>query len=326
MNWTDNEILFLKKTYPIYGMKYCSNKLNRTKESVYSKTKEFKIKRNSIRYTNNWSEKDIDILIKNYSIMGSNYCSILLNKSSEDIRKKANSLGFLLNEELFNQIKKENGLKNRSNRVDYNTFLKFNTKEIVYILGLLWGDGNLHKKNNCISVNMAEEDIKELIPVFNKIGNWIIGKPVKKFFNNKQVKNQISILTHNFYITEKLMKYDFHEKSKKSAIKLLNNIDKSFINYFFRGFFDADGNIGVSKDKYKYLRIRFSGDYEHDWSYFDILNIDYKVYKYITKQGRYSQLCIQRKDSVNKFLNLIYNNYDFGLNRKYKTYEENFKK
>lgn len=326
MNWTNNEIQYLKINYPIYGMIYCSVELNRTKESIYSKVKELQIKRNSIRYTERWSKEDIDFIIENYNKKGSKYCSVILNKNSKKTTKKANSLDILLNNEIFNEVKKENGIKIRSNSVDYNTFLKFDTKEIVYILGLLWGDGNLNIKYNRISINMAEHDINELISIFKKTGDWIISKPFKKYFKNKEVKTQRSISTHNINIAEKLINLDFHEKSKQSAIKLLNNIDKSLINYFFRGFFDADGNIGVSNDKYKYLRIRFSGDYEHDWSYFNILNIDYKIYKYVTKQGRYSQLCIQRKDSVNKFLNLIYNNYNFGLSRKHKIYEESFKR
>jgi len=323
MKWTNNEILFLKTNYPIFGMKYCSIKLNRTKESVYSKVKELKVKRNSIRYTNKWSKNKINFLFKNYNMRGSEYCSGFLNKSSEEVRKKANSLGILLNKNIFNKIKKENGIKIRSNRVDYNTFLKFNTKEIVYILGLLWGDGNLCKTANRISVNMARNDIIKLIPIFKKTGDWIISKPIKKFFNGKEVKTQLNILTHNVNIVDKLMEYDFHKKSKGSAIKLLNVIDRSLWKYFFRGFLDADGNISVSKDKYKTIRVRFVGDFEHDWSYFNILGINYKIYKGITKLGRHSCLVISQKDSVNKFLNLIYNNYEFGLDRKYKIYEEN---
>ena len=326
MNWTDNEIFYLKTNYPDNGMIYCSNALKRTTESIYSKVKELKIKRNSIRYTNKWSIDDIDFLFKNYNTNGSEYCCKFLNKSSEEIRKKSNSLGILLNKELFNEIRKESGKKIRSNRVDYNTFLRFDTKEIVYILGLLWGDGNLNINVNRISVNMVENDISELIPVFKKTGDWIISKPFNKFYNNKQVKNQIIISTHNVNIINKLIEYGFDKKSKESAINLLNDIDKLLLPYFFKGFFDADGNISISNDKYKSIRIRFSGDYEHDWSYFNILDIEYRVYKYVVRQGRYSQLCIQKKDSVNKFLKLIYDNYEFGLNRKYKIYEENCKK
>ena len=44
MNWIDNEILFLKNNYPKYGIKFCSNKLNRTEDSIMNKARKLKLK------------------------------------------------------------------------------------------------------------------------------------------------------------------------------------------------------------------------------------------------------------------------------------------
>lgn len=319
--WNDKDIQILIETYPYYGQKYCSNLLNRSKESIYSKVKELninRIKNHSIK----WTKNKIDFIIENYSKIGSVECSKYINISPIEILRKANYLGIKLNDDIRNEINVVNGLKRRSNKVNYKEFLKFDKPEVIYILGLIWGDGYVRKENNLISINMIEKDILNLIPIFNEVGDWNISNPYKKYHNAKRVNNQITINTYNAIIVDKLIDCDYHLKSINSAIKILKLVNKNFWNYFFRGFFDADGCLSISNDKYLTPRIRFSGNYEHDWSYFNELNLDFKTYRYMLNKGRYSQLSINKKNMVIKFLEFIYSGKVFGLKRKYEIYEE----
>ncbi|MBS8122128.1 hypothetical protein [Candidatus Vampirococcus lugosii] len=75
--------------------------------------------------------------------------------------------------------------------------------------------------------------------------------------------------------------------------------------------------MSISCDGRNYIRVRFSGTYDYDWSFFNLIDIDYKCYRYITKQGRYSQITISKQKDAIKFMNFIYSGSKFGLSRKY---------
>ncbi|MBS8122129.1 hypothetical protein [Candidatus Vampirococcus lugosii] len=235
--WTKDDINFLIEKYPLYGREYCSINLDRTKESIYSKVKELKINRKFLGQSNKWSLNEIDFLRTNYSTYGSELVAKELNREISDIIKKANSLNIKYSDTQHKLKNNRRGFKLRSNKVNYNTFLKFNTPEIVYILGLIWGDGNINVNLSRIVVNMIESDMIELIDVFRKTGDWNISKPIKKFFNNKRVNNQLCVSTHNILLVNELIKYKFDLKSYINPQILLEYIDKIYHSYFFRGFF-----------------------------------------------------------------------------------------
>ena len=81
------------------------------------------------------------------------------------------------------------------NKINYSLFDSNFIKESVYILGLLWADGHIRQQQRLTSINCSETDINEVIPIFNKTGEWRVSKTIKKTFNGKMVKNQKRIST-----------------------------------------------------------------------------------------------------------------------------------
>ena len=207
--------------------------------------------------------------------------------------------------------------------IDINQLGKI-TKEMAYILGLIWTDGYLSSKNNSytIGVKLLKTDIDELKLVFDKIGNYS--------YNNLKVKNRretssISFFSKEFY--NFLFNLDFKNKSKESPDKLLLIIPDRFKPYFFRGIIDGDGYIGVKIGKGYQLSV--SGTYDQNWNYLEKLfkkfEIKYSIERRISKKTNSISSCIVTYNyrDILKFLNYLYKGYKndkIGLTRKYEKY------
>jgi hypothetical protein len=100
--WCEYEIDFLIKNYSINGVVYCSNKLNRSVNSIYLKSNKI-----GLVLEEKWCEEDDIFLIKNYSKLGIKKCSEILNRSIKSIKARTNKLKIKLinNEELINKFK-----------------------------------------------------------------------------------------------------------------------------------------------------------------------------------------------------------------------------
>ena len=59
-----------------------------------------------------------------------------------------------------------------SKKINFDTFINNYTKESVYLLGLLWADGTVNKKNNMISLECIKEDIDYFYPIFQTTGEY----------------------------------------------------------------------------------------------------------------------------------------------------------
>ena len=96
---------------------------------------------------------------------------------------RANKIGLKVNKATLGKIISD-GIKNyehnreyKSYNVDPSIFLVIKTKEIAYLLGLLWADGNVSFANNTsktpiIRHNAIEEDNQFFLPIFKKTGDW----------------------------------------------------------------------------------------------------------------------------------------------------------
>lgn len=102
-----------------------------------------------------YTDQEIDWLKENYPIFGSNHCASILQVSLEQLRNKVKNLKL-----------------NKIDRVDVEQFKKIETKEISYILGLMWADGHIHKNKRHISVSIVNDDMKYLNHIFITTGDW----------------------------------------------------------------------------------------------------------------------------------------------------------
>lgn len=83
-----NDIQFLIDNYPIYGQRYCAEKLNRSLGAVSTKAKNLGIKMNKW-----WSETDIDFLKVNFEQYTIDELASILGRTKKSIISTASKLG-----------------------------------------------------------------------------------------------------------------------------------------------------------------------------------------------------------------------------------------
>lgn len=313
MKWTEKEINFLNENYNKLGRAECSRLLGRSIDSVASKIRDNKLKLSSKEI---WSDSDLKWLTNNYEEYGVDYCVDALKSNRRRIIYKANSIG--LKTKVF--VKSES--KNKP-KVIYQLFNSDFTKESVYILGLLWADGHVRKENKTTSISCIQSDIEEVIPLFLKTGDWLISKPLKKFFNDNEVKTQKKISTTTWGLYEILKDYGYLTKTNGCPIYMLNKIPNKLKKYWYRGFLDGDGCIRLGK-KYG-SSIVFSGPYNQNWLFLEelcrFLGIHFLIDRRMVKLGGHSYFTVYRKNDVKILGEFIYSEYDnIGFSRKYKKY------
>ncbi len=176
-------------------------------------------------------------------------------------------------------------------------------KEFVYLLGFLWADGYISKVCNSIEINIVKEDYEVLSPVFSKHIKWNIFQKQRKQngipYGRPQIKSQISLSL----LKQFLLEYGYANKSG------------------WRGYFDGDGSIAISKNGCKNLAFWSTAD--QDWSELDSvlksLGVKFSIYKYYRKCGNSSALTLTHTKRIRSVRSFLYprNEYDFGLKRKF---------
>lgn len=142
---------------------------------------------------------------ENYPTKGSVFCGKHLNLSPKKIGTYCSKRGIKVTKERTLQRSKENILLaqevNKSENKDFSNFkvnpeqfLNINTKEISYILGLLWADGYVYSKgySNTIMIECVKSDLEIIYPIFALTGEWC--NNFRKRINRKE---QMMIGTNN---------------------------------------------------------------------------------------------------------------------------------
>jgi hypothetical protein len=281
-----------------------------------------------------WTDEQTEFLIKNYSNKGPAFCAENIGKKSATIVQRAIKLGIKVDKKVVSKLISSGIKKSESNReydsynVNPGIFLNIKTKEVAYLLGLIWADGNVSFANNAsktpiIKHNAIEEDNQFFLPIFKNTGDWHSFTNLnEKAIGNKPISTN---WTCNRIIGEFLIENDYRDKNK-SPDKILSLIPENLKHYFYRGFFDGDGSISVghSKNGNLYRSLSFSASKNQDWSFIenllDDLNIKYKIRKLKDDLGESSQIYFFNKHDIMLFFNYINKNNDYenmGLKRKF---------
>lgn len=273
---------------------------------------------------NTWTKDEINFLIVNYSIKGVDFCSNHLNYKKTKIFAMAHKLNLKM---LLSTKKKYIGKSDELCNVNPYNFRNIQSKEVSYLLGLIWSDGYIKHYNSNFDVvlTMVEDDINNIKNTLDKIGKWNYNL-IKK--QKDSWKNTIRVSTNNKRIYNTLFNFDFTKKSKVSPDKLLSEIPKELHNYFYLGVIDGDGCFYYKKLKNSTIRqFSISSTYEQDWSYierlFNLLNIKFSIGRYLKKDGKssYSYIRVTNKKDINLLGNFIYKDgKNIGLLRKYEKY------
>lgn len=278
---------------------------------------------------NTWTAEELEFLKLNYPKYGVNYCIDKLGYTKSKIQNKTHELNIKLLSTTKSHIL---GKPTTKCNINPDLFYKISTREIAYLLGLIWADGFLNPskngKNSNLGFTMVREDVNVIRPVLESIGKW-------NYYERKQPvktwKPSVNVMTNNKRIMDFLIEHGYDKKSHISADKILNKIPNELKHYFFRGLIDGDGCFYYYTPKKGSTLRQFvlTSTYDQDWSYFENLCLDlginYKIKRISNIKSSSSVIRITNKDGINKLGDYIYKGFDIdniGLKRKY----YNFKK
>lgn len=229
---------------------------------------------------------------------------------------------------------KELGLK-RESKFDFNkeAFSKIDNQDIAYWIGFIYADGYvwIDKKTRHyeLGIELAKRDCEHL-KKFNKFlnGNLQVKYRMREGLVDKSKINEMSIIKlYSKQIVQDLISYGvIPNKTYESNENILNNIPNQFKIDFIRGFLDGDGwitkkgkrfgmcsvNIELLKGIQRYLNIEYGIK--------SILNLSGRAKENGRNLDLYS-ITMNSKESKN-FGELLYNNANTYLDRKYKIYKK----
>lgn len=262
----------------------------------------------AIKQSGYWTQEELDILISKYSAYGRKGLEPLLpNRTRQGIGDKAIKLGLVCS--------KEARCEHNFNHLDISQFTESKTPKSVYVLGLLWADGHLCKvkprRARYISISLVSTDFSEVKPIFESTAEW-------KFYHREQRGHSkpatTGVLTdrrmHDFLLVN-----DYQIKSITTPTKILSTIPEDLVHYFWRGYFDGDGNIDAKKHS-----VTMAGSLNQDWTdYAALLNrleIRHKVSRWESNHGNSSDVRFYSMSQIVRFSQYIYQGEQFGLVRK----------
>lgn len=227
-------------------------------------------------------------------------------------------------------------LKDKQRRIfnlNENFFEKINTKEKAYFLGLLAADGNVqyHKnKATTIKITLQSEDEEILLKFRDALEtSKPFQKQVKK--NKKGEKRKyLSLEISSNIMGVHLAQYGIIPQ--KTWIYEPKNIPSSFLNHFFRGYFDGDGSWSIHSDKMRPcdFKINITGFIHNLKKMQDLLQkqgISSKVYqdkrKYSSQGGDFGFLTGSNIEQNKQLADFIYqDNEGICFNRKLIVYNQ----
>lgn len=281
-----------------------------------------------------WTNKEVDWLKENYPKLGVGGVSNIMKRSRGSIEGKCYKLRLSVDDNVKHNLL----YKSAENcNVNPNQFNEITTKEVAYFLGFMWADGYLNPSkngsNHSIGIKILEDDMRELKPIFDKLGKW---NYYVRTYENSTWRNAETMMTNNKRIFNFLTDYDYNKKSVVSPDKILSKIPDDLKSYFILGLSDGDGCFYYYNPKKGSTQRQFSitSSYEQDWSYMiklcDDMGIKHKV-KLSSgvnpKTGNVnssSQFRITNKVGIQKLGEYLYKSFDvdgIGLPRKYNKYK-----
>lgn len=218
--------------------------------------------------------------------------------------------------------------KKRKYTLNENYFDVIDTEHKAYFLGLLYADGCNYEKKNVIYLKLQEKD-KEILEKFNLAieSNRPLGFIKKK---KESHQNSFVLSISSNLMSKKLAELGcFQKKSLTLKFPTEEQVPNHLIRHFIRGYFDGDGSFTKYKDsKRDYYRMTVSiiGTIYFTTILKEIikhkLNINCNLRIRKGKEDKTTRnLIFGGKNICEKFLNWIYNDCTFYLNRKYQKFQ-----
>ncbi|RFU61918.1 LAGLIDADG family homing endonuclease [Bacillus sp. V59.32b] len=192
-------------------------------------------------------------------------------------------------------------LKSRIYHYNEDYFSEITTPNQAYLIGYILGDGTLvdRKKSKRLVLSLAEEDRQLIFDIAKELNMTNVVKYRKASAINEQNK-KYSLPINSTKMCNDLIKLGITPK-KTGNEKWIDLMDEKLQWAFVRGFFDADGHIGIYMRNGSLIsRVRFTGSKVMMNSILQFLNshgIGKNVNAITPKQGCYD-ISISKVDEI----------------------------
>lgn len=199
---------------------------------------------------------------------------------------------------------------------DEKYFMHIDTEEKAYFLGLLYADGNVHKK--VLSISLQEED-KHILEYLKKTLQYT--GPITTIKKKDNRKQQFDLSITSQILVDDLSNHGLYPCKSTSLIFPITLVPELTV-HFIRGYFDGDGCVYVHPKTNDYLfsivgPLQFLEIIQNIFIKEIGLN---KTKLYNPKNCKVTQLHVltyQGKQNLLKIRNWLYANTTCYLNRKY---------
>lgn len=215
-------------------------------------------------------------------------------------------------------------------RIRHNFFSKIETELQAYLLGFYASDGSVDQKRKTLRVQLQAQD-SEIVYLFKDSispdARTFQVKP-KEFIgrNNKIIHGHESfgVDITSLKLVQDLILLGYGYDKSHSELHL-PNINKALIRHFIRGYFDGDGCItgwlAIEKGKSDRFRYKFDICSKTKTLLNEITEFfkenDIKININYLKRDDMYRMATSSKKEIYKIYNLLYNNSNFYLQRKF---------
>ncbi|MCM3710911.1 helix-turn-helix domain-containing protein [Sporosarcina luteola] len=204
---------------------------------------------------------------------------------------------------------KRNARRERTNFFNEDFFVEIDNEEKAYILGFVMADGCIGSHGRSLDIKLQASDIDILYKI-----NAAMCSSAKITDRANGKYKTVSLCSKKMILD--LEKYTVtNSKSSTLLFPVLENVE--LYRHFIRGFFDGDGHIG-----FRQCALVIGSPSFFD-SFMSFLKHNFDFTPWHANKGNYFLIQLSRKDSW--FIKWLYNDCSIYLDRKFKSYIDNWK-
>ena len=241
VKWTEAETKIMQESYMTKGPKQLAKELQRTNASVVLKARRMGLKTKTVHSFYVWTPEMLKAIKKLYPTADKQTLEDAIGLPYYAIQTKARRLG------LYNTTWKERGSKTKSannTSCDIHFFDEWST-DMAYVLGLLWADGSIPKRQCEVVIALVETDQCALDFVKEKT------KCTREYYHlkanraNKKCQPALWLTIASKIVVRRLMKLGLKPR-KSYRDDPFPNVPVQFLPQFIRGFLDGDGCVCIT--------------------------------------------------------------------------------
>ena len=203
-----------------------------------------------------------------------------------------------------------------------NYFDAVDTPNKAYLIGLLYADGCNYTNHHAITLSLQEDDRDVVEFMKQELGYSGPIRVNKLHDKNPRYKNQCVLCINNVHMSDRLEQLGVVD-AKSLILTFPDWLDKDLYSYFIAGYFDGDGCVSYDEKRQKCCT-KTAGTKEFcdklSKILFDIGCKNHLVHPKQCKDNNTFVLQTGGNKSSLLFLDYIYNNDGFHMNRKYQKY------